>query len=169
MYKPTALLLAILFSLAATASQAQEASVSDLAWLDRNQMQQQQARIDELARTRLGSRIRGDKSDLETLQQIVDRELVDRDDRLTLQALGVVLGNVMAQEVEQLEWQVYEDDKGRSKALCVKGQDKKCLFPITMLSRRMEVGLKPNVEKVYREALSLVEPYLPKAPYGGGG
>lgn len=167
MHKSIALLLAIVFSLAATASQAQEASISDLAWLDRNQMKQQEARIDELARTRLGSRVRGDKSDLETLQKIIDRELIDRDDRLTLQALGVVLGNVMAREVKELEWKVYEDDKGRSKALCVKNQDKKCLFPITMLSRRMEVGLKPNVEKVYRDALSLAEPYLPKAPYGG--
>ena len=169
MQKTFALVLALVFSLGAAASQAQEARISNLAWLDRNQMAQQESRVDELARTRLGSRLRGDKSDLETLQQIVDRELVDRNDRLTLQALGVVLGNVMAREVEQLEWQVYEDDKGRSKALCVKNQDKKCLFPVTMLSRRMEVGLKPNVGKVYREALSLVAPYLPEMPYGGGG
>jgi len=167
MYKSIALILAILFSLGAVTSQAQEASISELAWLDRNQMKQQEAKIDELARTRLGTQLRGDKSDLETLQKIIDRELIDRDDRLTLQALGVVLGNVMAREVKQLQWQVYEDDKGRSKALCLK-EEKECLFPITMLSRRMEVGLKPNVEKVYRDALSLVEPYLPKAPYGGG-
>ena len=167
MYRSIALMLAIVFSLGAVASQAREASISNLAWLDRNQMEQQQARIDELARTRLGSRLRGDKSDLETLQEIIDRELIARDDRLTLQALGVVLGNVMAREVEQLQWQVYEDDKGRSKALCLK-EEKECLFPVTMLSRRMEAGLKPNVNKVYRDALSLVAPYLPKAPYGGG-
>jgi hypothetical protein len=158
--------LGLLLLLASPATLAQEVTIEDLAWMDRNHMAQQVQRVDDLARTRVGSQIREDLSDLTTLQRIVDRELVDQDDRLTLQALGAVLGNVMAAEVDELEWKVYEDNRGRSRALCVEGTEE-CLFPITMLSRRMEVGLKPDVRQVYKDALALIEPYLPELPYGG--
>ncbi len=158
--------LGLLLLIASPATLAQNITIEDLAWMDRNHIAQQVERVDELARTRVGSQIREDLSDLTTLQRIVDRELVPQDDRLTLQALGAVMGNVMAAEVDKLEWKVYEDKRGRSRALCVEGTEE-CLFPITMLSRRMEVGLKPDVRKVYREALELIEPYLPELPYGG--
>ncbi|WP_347329529.1 DUF3806 domain-containing protein [Marinimicrobium locisalis] len=164
---PKALLsLGLLLSLFASFSQAQEATVSDFAWMDRNHMAQQVESIEKLARTKLGTPIRENKSDLNTLQRIIDRELIDREETLKLQALGAVLGNVMASEVDELEWKVYEDALGRSRALCIE-DTRQCLFPITMLSRRMEAGIKPDVERVYNEAMELVEPYLPKAPYGG--
>lgn len=159
--------LSLLLLLAAPWALAEEATIDDLAWMDRNHMAQQIKRVDDLARTRVGSQVREDMSDLDTLQRIIDRDLIERDDRLTMQALGAVMGNVMATEVEELEWKVYEDDQGRSRALCVEGT-RECLFPITMLSRRMEAGLKPNVRKVYKEALEMIEPHLPEAPYSGG-
>lgn len=147
-------------------AQADEAEISDFSWMDRNHMAQQVQKVDDLARQRVGSQIREDKSDLETLQRIVDRDLVPQDDRLLMQAMGAVLGNVMAKEVDELEWKVYEDEEGRSRALCVEGTDE-CLFPITMLSRRMTVGLKPDVKKIYQDAMEMVEPLLPEQPYGG--
>ncbi|WP_027330862.1 DUF3806 domain-containing protein [Marinimicrobium agarilyticum] len=163
---PKALLsLGLLVSLFASFAQAQEATVSDFAWMDRNHMAQQIESIEKITRIKFGTPIRENKSDLDTLQRIIDRDLIDRSDQLKLQALGAVLGNVMANEVDELEWKVYEDKLGRSRALCIEGT-RQCLFPITMLSRRMEVGLKPNVERVYNEAMELVEPYLPEVPYG---
>lgn len=163
---PNALLsLGLLLSLFTSFAQAQEATVSDFAWMDRNHMAQQVESIEKIARTKLGTPIREDKSDLNTLQRIINRELIDQDETLKLQALGAVLGNVMASEVDELEWKVYEDDLGRSRALCVEGT-RQCLFPVTMLSRRMEVGIKPDVERVYNEAMELVEPHLPEVPYG---
>lgn len=146
--------------------QADEAEISDFSWMDRNHMAQQVKKVDDLARQGVGSQIREDKSDLDTLQRIVDRDLVAQDNPLLMQAMGAVLGNVMAGEVKELEWKIYEDNRGRSRALCVEGTDD-CLFPITMLSRRMEVGLKPDVHKIYRDALEMVEPLLPEMPYGG--
>lgn len=139
--------------------------IGDIGWMDRNYMEQQVAKIETIARTKLGSRLRGDTSDLDTLQRIVDRDLIERDDLSRLQAMGVVLGNVMAAEVPKLQWKVYEDQKGRSRALCVEGA-RECLFPVTMLSRRIEVGLNPDVRKVYNEALELMDPFLPELPYG---
>ncbi len=139
--------------------------IEDLSWMDENYMQQQREKIEALVQTKLGSRLRGDRSDLETLQQIVDRGLIERDDTLRLQALGVVLGDVMKTEAPKLQWKIYEDSKGRSRALCVENTEE-CLFPVTMLSRRMEVGLNPDVSHVYDQALELIDPYLPEMPYG---
>lgn len=160
------LLWLLLLSPLAVQAQQEEVHIEDFAWLDRNHMAQQVDRIDKLARTRLGTRLREDRSDLRTLQRIIDRELIAEDDQLRLQALGAVLGNVMVAEVDELEWKVYEDDKGRTRAVCIQDTEQ-CLFPITMLSRRIEAGLQPEVERVYREALDLAEPYLPEMPYGG--
>lgn len=147
------------------AQSTESTPIDDLSWMDENYMQQQREKIEAIAQIRLGSRLRGDRSDLATLQQIVDRGLIERNDTLRLQALGVVLGDVMTTERPKLEWKIYEDSKGRSRALCVENTEE-CLFPVTMLSRRMEVGLNPSVETVYNDALELIEPYLPEMPYG---
>lgn len=138
--------------------------IEDFSQVDDNHMRQQVQSIETLVQMRMGTRLRGDLSDLSTLQAIVDRGLVERDDVLRLQALGAVLGNVMESEVEHLRWKIYEDEEGRSRALCVVNTEH-CLFPVTMLSRRMTVGLKPNVQEVYRNALELIAPHLPQQPY----
>jgi hypothetical protein len=141
--------------------------IDELGWGDHTYLEKQVARIDKLARTELGTQVRQDLSDLDLLQRIVDRSLIDQDDTATLQAMGAVLGNVMTTDIPALEWKVYEDELGRSRALCAKGTHE-CLFPITMLSRRMEVGLKPDVDKVYEDAIALMAAHLPQYPYGGG-
>lgn len=138
--------------------------IEDFTQTDHNHMRSQVQSIETLVQMRMGTRLRGDLSDLSTLQTIIDRGLIEQDDMLRLQALGAVLGNVMAAEVEQLRWKIYEDEEGRSRALCVVNTEH-CLFPVTMLSRRMAVGLKPNVQEIYNNALELVAPYLPQKPY----
>lgn len=141
--------------------------ISEMGWVDHNFINKQVASIDELARKNLGTEVRQNLSDLELLQRIVDNGLIDQDDTQQLQAMGAVLGNVMTADVPALEWKIYEDNVGRSRALCAKGSDQ-CLFPMTMLSRRMETGLKPDVSKIYEEAIGLLSDYLPQYPYGGG-
>lgn len=159
----------LLLAMATPYSQAQVEpqypKVEDLSWTDNSYLAKQRARVDRLTRENIGTPIRGDKTDLTTLQRVVNRELVASDDKLTLQALGVVLADVMLKAEPALAWKIYEDRRGRSRALCIKDtQD--CLFPITMLSRRMKVGLKPDVKKVYVEAMQLVGAQLPDLPYG---
>lgn len=150
-----------------TDAQNKGVSIENLGWSDRNYLEKQVATIDEIARTKLGTQIRQNLSDLNLLQAIVDRGLIPRNATQDLQAMGAVLGNVMIADIPALEWKVYEDSLGRSRALCVKGT-RECLFPITMLSRRMEKGLKPDVRKVYEDAIALMADHLPQYPYGGG-
>lgn len=145
-----------------------EPVITDLGWMDHNRMEQETTAVNELTQTKTGTPLRRDLTDLDTLQRIINNELVAIDDHETQQALGVVLGNVMLADFPNtFEWKVYEDDIGRSRALCVK-QTSVCLFPVTMLSRRMEVGTKPDVKKVYNEAIILMQKHLPQLPYGGG-
>lgn len=151
----------------ASNSRDQEVSIEDLSWADRNYLEKQVATIDEIARIQLGTQVRQKLSDLELLQRIVDRGLIPQNRVQDLQAMGVVLGNVMIADIPALEWKVYQDSLGRSRALCAKGS-RECLFPVTMLSRRMEKGAKPDVKKVYEDAIELMADYLPQYPYGGG-
>lgn len=153
---------------ATPAEKPKEAIISELGWMDKNRMDQENTRVNELAQTKLGTPLRRNLSDLETLQRIVDKELVATDNFEIQQAMGVALGNViLADFPNTFEWKIYEDELGRSRALCVR-KTNDCLFPVTMLSRRMEVGTKPDVKKIYNDAIMRMEKHLPKLPYDGG-
>lgn len=156
----------LLASLWASLPAQAQVQIDNFSQADHNHMRQQVQSIETLVQMRMGTRLRGDLSDLSTLQTIIDRGLIEQGDMLRLQALGAVLGNVMEAEVEQLHWKIYEDEEGRSRALCI-ANTQHCLFPITMLSRRMTVGLKPNVQEIYDNAMELIAPYLPQLPYTG--
>ncbi|NIB41094.1 DUF3806 domain-containing protein [Pseudomaricurvus alkylphenolicus] len=138
-------------------------TIDTLSFKDQNQLQRQVDLITEIARVDLGMLIAGNRNDLRLLQTMVDRELINQDEVFKLQSMGAVLGNVYVRELG-LQWRVYEDRQGRSRAICVPKTDH-CLFPITMLSRRMEAGLKPDVMKIYKEGQRMIAPHLPRSPY----
>lgn len=143
-------------------------TISDLGWMDKNKMDKEVQGINELAQAKLGASLHKDLNDLQVLQRMIDNDLIKQDDYQTQQAMGVVMGNVFLADFPQtLEWKVYRDKLGRSRALCAKGTQQ-CMFPITMLSRRMEVGSKPNVKKIYNDTVDMMKDYLPQIPYGGG-
>jgi len=139
-------------------------SIRSLNWLNQNYMDKQRSTVNGLLSTYFGKRLQGDKRDLSSLQRIVNEELITRVNTQDLQALGVALGDVFISENSLFEWVIYEDDVGSTQAVCVKST-KHCLFPITMLSRRMEVGLKPSVNRIFNASLEEMQPYLPKTPY----
>lgn len=142
--------------------------IKELGWMDKNKMEKEITELSELTQTKLGTPIRKDLSDLDTMQRLVDKNVVAQDDYETQQAMGLALGNlILADFPNTFEWKIYEDEIGRSRALCVK-KTSDCLFPITMLSRRMEVGSKPDVKMIHTDAIMRMEKHLPKLPYDGG-
>ncbi|WP_235425643.1 DUF3806 domain-containing protein [Cellvibrio mixtus] len=142
--------------------------IEELDWIDKKHMDEAEQKINALFQAKLGTGIRHDLTDLNSLQRIFDSKLVKTDDYKTLQAMGIVLGNVMQADFPNaLEWKVYSDDLGRSRALCVKNTAN-CLFPVTMLERRVEAGIHPDVKKIYSDAILSMEKHLPQLPYGGG-
>ena len=138
--------------------------VSPLTRIDRDFMEDQRQSVDELARIHLGRQIRGDKAnDLEVLQQLLDGNLVRPDQTVLLQGMGVVMGDLLSEELG-MPWVIYEDDLGRSRALRA-GTTDHYLFPVTMISRRVEAGAPVDVDAVYDKAVSLIEPHLPQRPF----
>lgn len=138
--------------------------LSEPTKLDISHSQRQRSLIDDLARRNLGTPIRGDKnSDIRTLQRLLDQGIVSTQDTATMQALGVVLGDLLAAEMK-LDWVIFEDVQGRNRALRYK-QLETVLFPITMLSRRLEAGIDVNIQDVFDKAVDSYSPLLPKLPY----
>lgn len=148
-------LLALVCSLA-PASPAQETSRIDaLSKLDLAYMDRQRALLGELAATNLGRRFNGDRDrDLDLLQTLLDRRVVRFDQTRELQAMGIIMGDLLASEFG-LRWVVFTDEAGRSRALRYQDTDV-MLFPITMISRRREVGDNTPVVDIYRKAGDIV-------------
>jgi hypothetical protein len=137
--------------------------VRDLNLLERQHNARQIQLIDDIGREKLGQPVRNNKDDLELLQRIIHQGLVDQNDTNAQQAMGVVLGDVLVRELG-LEWKSYTDHLGESRATCAPNTQE-CLFPVTMLSRRMAVGLLPNVNKLFEDTSAMIAPHLPQNPY----
>ena len=126
--------------------------------IDRQFMADQRMRVERLA-NRLGRGLTGvvDR-DLDTLQRLLDDRLVPAEDTLTLQAMGVVFGDLLGDHLD-MAWVVYRDHKGRSRALRYRQMDV-YLFPVTMISRRQEGGserrLKPLFDDTVRDTRLLL-------------
>ena len=97
------------------------------------------------------------------LQSLLDQRIVKSDQVLLLQAMGVVMGDLLSEELK-MPWVIYEDKLGRSRALRL-GVSDHYLFPITMISRRAEVGAPVDVRAIYDKAVAAMAPYLPKMPF----
>ncbi len=161
-------LLIILLSLTAPLAFAQDGRpgdpvVEELRWVDNGFLERQRQQIDEITRFEYGSRLNGTRTDLRLLARIIDDGLINQTERQKLQAMGVALGDVFVNELN-LQWRVYEDRSGKSRAVCLPDTNH-CLFPVTMISRRMEAGIKPDPNVLYQRGVEMIQPYLPKVPY----
>jgi hypothetical protein len=77
--------------------------------------------------------------------------------------MGIILGDLLSAEFD-LHWVVLKDEVGRSRALRYRDGDF-LLFPVTMISRRREVGDTTPVADIYRRAADLVSAGTAAAPF----
>jgi hypothetical protein len=160
----TVLLFVLMTFVTRSVAQEQNAvSIEELRWVDTGYLQRQRALVDEMVRSEFGTPLRGDKRDLHLLQRILDRDLVKQMDLVKQQALGVVLGDIYVTDLK-LVWMVYLDADGKSRAACLPNTQH-CLFPITMISKRASLGVKPDIQTLYDHGVSLIQDHLPKTPY----
>ncbi len=151
--------------LAATASIADNTvRIGDLSQLDRQYMTQQRDLLNDMAALELGRSFTGDKdNDLQLLQLMLDRRLVRPDQTRELQAMGVIMGDLLAADLD-MHWVIYEDAHGRSRALRYKESDE-YLFPVTMISRRQEADNNTPVALIYQKAYDIIAPLRPALPF----
>lgn len=133
--------------------------IEPLTAVDRQFMAEQRMRVEQLA-NRLGRGLTGvvDR-DLDTLQRILDERMVPAEDTLTLQAMGLVFGDLLGERLD-MDWVVYRDSKGRSRALRYRQIDV-YLFPVTMISRRQEGGSERRLKPLFDDTVRDTRPLLP--------
>ena len=136
-----------------------EVQVEPLTAIDHQFMAEQRGRVEALA-NRLGRGLTGNVDrDLDTLQRILDERMVPASDTLTLQAMGLVFGDLLGDRLS-MQWVVYRDRKGRSRALRYRELDV-FLFPMTMISRRQEAGSDRRLRPLFDETVAETRPLLP--------
>ena len=136
-----------------------EVQVEPLTAIDHQFMAEQRGRVEALA-NRLGRGLTGNVDrDLDTLQRILDERMVPTSDTLTLQAMGLVFGDLLGDRL-RMQWVVYRDRQGRSRALRYRDLDV-FLFPMTMISRRQEAGSDRRLRPLFDETVAETRPLLP--------
>ncbi len=142
---------------------AVEVRIEPLSAIDQQFMDAQRADIESRA-NRLGKQLTGDSQrDLATLQAILDGGGIGTSDTLTLQAMGIVLGDLLGKQLS-MNWVVYRDRAGRSRALNYPRTDV-YLYPVTMISRRWEAGSRRSVGEIFDEVVAETDPLLPGAKW----
>ena len=133
--------------------------IEPLTAIDQQFMSDQRARVEQLA-NRLGRNLSGQAiRDIDTLQRLLDDGLVPSTDTLSLQAMGVVFGDLLGSQLG-MGWIVYRDNAGRSRALSHRDTDV-TLFPMTMISRRYQSGSTRRLQSLYDETVANTRPQLP--------
>jgi len=159
MTKSTVIRLFFLIVLVIPGLAGAAAKVSPLSPSDARQLDYQRTSIRDLSALHLGRRLgSGKERDLATLQALLDQNVVKSGETRELQSMGVVLGDLIAQQLD-MDWVVYEDQYGRSRALQL-GPSENFLFPITMISRRIDNGIPVNIIDIYNKAIAEMEPYI---------
>jgi hypothetical protein len=80
---------------------------------------------------------------LGTIRFILDKNLFKPTQTYELQCLGIVLGDAFVQDLK-MEWVMVEDEHGRDPAVRLP-KTSIILFPLTMISKRIERGEKVDV------------------------
>ena len=138
--------------------------LGDLSRVDLEFMADQRQSLQDLAASNLGRQFDGNRDrDLELLQALLDKQLVRPEQTRELQAMGVIMGDLLARELD-MHWVIYEDRQGRSRALRYRETDN-FLFPITMIARRREVGNQTPVVDIYQKAHSIISKNIPPLPF----
>lgn len=91
---------------------------------------------------------------LRLLNVILSEGWIEPHETVKLQSLGVVLGDALAQELS-LTWRIVSDEYGRDPALILDGTTLR-LFPLTMISKRIEKGEQVDVVEMFGGVCSQV-------------
>jgi hypothetical protein len=84
---------------------------------------------------------------LGTLRALLDANVFRSDQTYELQSMGIVLGDVFVQDMG-FHWLIVEDEYGRDPAIRY-AETSVILFPLTMISKRIEAGEKVEVFDLY--------------------
>jgi hypothetical protein len=143
-------------------------TVKDLTMGQRAIMAKQRRAAKDLIVRQLGIvNIQGTKQDLRALQQLVDREVLDKSQVEEWQTIGVLFGDILAKEFK-LNWVSYEDELGENKALRYR-KSENYVFPVTLFSKRVRFDEEIDMLEVYAKLEGQIKEFIawenkPKLP-----
>lgn len=130
---------------------------------DIERIARQLRRVSELMQQHLGRALADDESDLEAMQELLNERVLARDATYDLQCLGIVLGTCLVDAIEGIDWVIVEDELGRDPAL--RYLDSSLLmFPLTMISKRVEDGIEVDVRHMFEELCDRIEELKEEIP-----
>jgi len=133
--------------------------IKDLSVTQQYYLTRDRRMFKDLAARHLGIlEIHGDKTDLSTIQQLYDRHILKDNQVAQWQAVGVVFGDILANELD-LHWVSYADEKGVSTALQWKNT-KNFVFPVTMFSKRIKFNEKIDAKAIYDKIARDVKDFI---------
>lgn len=92
---------------------------------------------------------------IKLLDTILKSEWIEKTETLKFQCLGVTLGDIIVQELN-FKWVEVEDEYGIDPAIKLKGTSI-ILFPLTMISKRIEKNEKINFIEFYDSLIKTIE------------
>ena len=92
---------------------------------------------------------------LHLLDTILSNGWIEPTETVKLQALGVAFGDALVQELG-LSWVQVDDEYGCDAALVLEGTSVK-VFPLTMISKRIEDGEVVDVRKLFAGACAMIK------------
>jgi hypothetical protein len=98
---------------------------------------------------------------LSLLNTIVGEKWVEPHETVKLQSLGITLGDALVQELG-MRWVAVEDEHGRDPAIELPGTTV-IVFPLTMISKRIERGEEVNVLELFKGICSKIREVIPVA------
>lgn len=133
-----------------------EAIFSEPSKNDYDELARRWISIGNLIREEYGYEICQKLTDLVYIQKVIDDDLIDFQNWYSLECLGVVLGRVLAKNVEGLDWWTVEDSFGRS--LVIRYLESSLQIGVLqMLGKRLCDGDEVDVKWFYNWIISRVD------------
>ena len=95
-----------------------------------------------------------------TLRALIEAKVFKKNQTYELQSMGVILGDTFVQEMG-FHWVVLEDEYGRDPAIKYK-KTSIILYPLTMLSKRIENGEDFDVFEIFNGTAAKVDELIEK-------
>ena len=103
----------------------------------------------------------GGLRDLDLIQGVLDLGAVGPEDAFDLRALGLMFGQVIVKQVDDMDWCMVEDDLGRTPALRYK-ETSLTVFPMTMISKRVEKAEEIDLHVFFETVREEIEKLKPE-------
>jgi hypothetical protein len=135
--------------------------ITPLTEADWQRLQKQSALVENfLADDRSRKKFQTAAGKLGTIRAILGANVFQANQKYELQCLGIVLGDAFVLELS-MEWVMVEDEYGRDPALKLPGSSI-ILYPLTMISRRIERGEKVEIFEFFNSVLAQIAQIKPQ-------